>query len=67
MTVLLAEGEPKTSDAIRNFERLHSLPVHICTDGSVLETQSFAAVVDALPTAPDSMVNCGLPALLPAD
>ena len=31
VTVLLAEGEPKTSDAIRNFERLHSLPVHICT------------------------------------
>lgn len=48
VTVLLAEGEPKTSDAIRNFERLHSLPVHICTDGSVLETQSFAAVVLAV-------------------
>ena len=48
VTVLLAEGEPKTVDAICNFERLHSLPVHICTDGSVLETQSFAAVVDAL-------------------
>ena len=48
VTVLLAEGEPKTADAILNFERLHSLPVHICTDGSVLEIQSFAAVVDAL-------------------
>ena len=35
VTVLLAEGEPKTADAILNFERLHSLPVHICTDGSV--------------------------------
>lgn len=44
----LAEGEPKTADAIRNFERLHSLPVHICADGSVLETQDFDAVVDAL-------------------
>ena len=48
VTILLAEGEPKTADAILNFERLRSLPVHICTDGSVLETQSFAAVVDAL-------------------
>ena len=28
VTVLLAEGEPKTADAILNFERLHSLPVH---------------------------------------
>ena len=26
VTVLLSEGEPKTADAIRNFERLHSLP-----------------------------------------
>ena len=65
VTVLLAESEPKTADAIRNFERLHSLPVHICADGSVLETQRFDAAVDA-PTAPGSMVNCGLPVLLPA-
>ena len=42
VTVFLAEGEPKTADAIRNFERLHSLPVRICTDCSVLETQRFA-------------------------
>ena len=48
VTVLLAEGEPKTADAIRNFERLHSLPVHICADGSALETQRFDAAVDAL-------------------
>ena len=48
VTVFLAEGEPKTADAIRNFERLHSLPVHICADGSVLETQRFDAAVDAL-------------------
>lgn len=67
VTVLLAEGEPKTSDAIRNFERLHSLPVHICTDGSVLETQSFAAVVDALygtgfhgELRPSGLATCGL-------
>ena len=67
VTVLLAEGEPKTSDAIRNFERLHSLPVHICTDGSVLETQRFAAVVDALygtgfhgELRPSGLAACGL-------
>lgn len=48
VTVLLAEGEPKTADSILNFERLHSLPVHICTDCSVLETQHFDAAVDAL-------------------
>ena len=34
VTVLLAEGEPKTPDAITNFERLHGLPVEICSDGS---------------------------------
>jgi NAD(P)H-hydrate epimerase len=67
VTVLLAEGEPKTSDAIRNFECLHSLPVHICTDDSVLETQSFAAVVDALygtgfhgELRPSGLATCGL-------
>ena len=67
VTVFLAEGEPKTADAIRNFERLHSLPVHICADGSVLETQSFAAVVDALygtgfhgELRPSGLAACGL-------
>ena len=67
VTVLLAESEPKTADAIRNFERLHSLPVHICADGSVLETQSFAAVVDALygtgfhgELRPSGLAACGL-------
>ena len=67
VTVLLAEGEPKTADAIRNFERLHSLPVHICTDCSVLETQNFAAVVDALygtgfhgELRPSGLAACGL-------
>ena len=67
VTVLLAEGEPKTSDAIRNFERLHSLPVHICADGSVLETQSFDAAVDALygtgfhgELRPSGLAACGL-------
>ena len=63
--VFLAEGEPKTADAIRNFERLHSLPVHICTDCSVLERRALLPLW--MPsTAPGSMVNCGLPALLPA-
>ena len=67
VTVLLAEGEPKTADAIRNFERLHSLPVHICADGSVLETQSFDVAVDALygtgfhgELRPSGLAACGL-------
>ena len=54
VTVLLAEGEAKTSDAIRNFEFLYWKP--------------RALLPSWMPcTAPDSMVNCGLPALLPAD
>lgn len=67
VTVLLAEGEPKTADAILNFERLHSLPVHICTDCSVLETQHFDAAVDALygtgfhgELRPSGLAACGL-------
>ena len=48
VTVLLAEGEPKTPDAITNFERLHGLPVEICSDGSGLSHEPFTAVVDAL-------------------
>ena len=67
VTVFLAEGEPKTVDAILNFERLHSLPVHICTDGSVLETQRFDAAVDALygtgfhgELRPSGLSACGL-------
>ena len=48
VTVFLAEGEPKTADALTNFERLHSLPVNLCTDCAALENQSFSAVVDAL-------------------
>ena len=65
MTAPLAEGEPKTTDAITNFERLHSLSVNICADCTVLETQHFDVVVDAC-TAPDSMAHCGPPALPPA-
>ena len=64
VTVFLAEGEP---DAILNFERLHSLPVHICTDCSVLETQRFDAAVDALygtgfhgELRPSGLSACGL-------
>ena len=67
VTVLLAEGEPKTADAIRNFERLHSLPVHICADGSVLEPPCFDAAVDALygtgfhgELRPSGLAACGL-------
>ena len=48
VTALLAEGEPKTTDAITNFERLHSLSVNICADCTVLKTQHFDVVVDAL-------------------
>ena len=48
IAVLLAEGEPKTPDAVTNFERLRSLPVKICTDGSGLSSEPFTAVVDAL-------------------
>lgn len=67
VTVLLAESEPKTADAIRNFERLHSLPVHICADGSVLEPPCFDAAVDALygtgfhgELRPSGLAACGL-------
>ena len=48
VTAPLVEGEPKTTDAITNFERLHSLSVNICADCTVLETQHFDVVVDAL-------------------
>lgn len=48
VTVLLAEGELKTPDATTNFERLHDLPVEICTDNSGLFAEPFTAVVDAL-------------------
>ena len=67
VTVLLAESEPKTADAIRNFERLHSLPVRICADGSVLEPPCFDAAVDALygtgfhgELRPSGLAACGL-------
>ena len=43
-----AAKEPKTPDAITNFERLHGLPVEIFTDGSGLSAEPFTAVVDAL-------------------
>ena len=48
VTVLLAEGEPKTPDAMTNFARLSGLPVAVCRDTAVLEAQPFDAVVDAL-------------------
>lgn len=48
VTVLLAEGAPKTPDAITNFARLQALPVRIVTDAAPLSTEPFAAVVDAL-------------------
>ncbi len=48
VTVLLAEGEPKTPDAMTNFERLSGLPATIIHDSATLEAQPFDAVVDAL-------------------
>ena len=48
VTVLLAEGEPKTPDAITNFERLQGLPVEISTSCATLESAHFPVVVDAL-------------------
>lgn len=67
VTVFLAEGEPKTTDAITNYERLHSLPVNICVDCTVLEMQHFDVVVDALygtgfhgALRPSGLTACGL-------
>ena len=67
VTVLLAEGEPKTADAIANFERLHSLPVNICASCTMPEMQHFDVVVDALygtgfhgALRPFGLAACGL-------
>ena len=60
VTVLLAEGEPKTSDAIRTPCRCTSAP-------TVPYWNPSALMLPWMPsTAPGSMVNCGLPVLLPA-
>lgn len=48
VTVLLAEGDPKTPDATTNYARLTSLPVTVCRDTVTLSAQHFDAVVDAL-------------------
>ena len=67
VTVLLAEGEPKTADSITNYERLPSLPVNICADCTALETQYFDTVTDALygtgfhgALRPSGFAACGL-------
>ena len=66
VTVLLAEGEPKTSDAIRNLSVC--TPCRCTSALTVLYWKPRALLPLWMPsTAPDSMVNCGLPALLPAD
>ena len=44
--LLLAEGEPKTPDAITNFALLHDLPVEILPDAAAAAQAD--AVVDAL-------------------
>ena len=67
VTVFLAEGQPKTADAITNFERLQPLPVSFCADCAALETQNFDVIVDALygtgfhgALRPSSLAACGL-------
>ena len=66
VTVFLAEGEPKTADPSSILSVCTPWPVHICTDCSVLETPALLMLLWMPSTAPGSMVNCGLPALLPA-
>ena len=44
----LAEGDPKTPDAMTNYARLADLPVTKCRDAAALAAQPFDAVVDAL-------------------
>lgn len=48
VSVLLAEGQPQTADAITNFARLQQTNVKIAATASKLASQPFAAVVDAL-------------------
>lgn len=48
VTVLLAEGEPKTPDAITNYARLEGLQIVVCRDAADLEPQHFRVVADAL-------------------
>ena len=48
VTVLLAEGDPKTPDAMTNYARLADLPITKCRDAAALAAQPFDAVVDAL-------------------
>ena len=74
VTVLLAEGEPKTPDAITNFERLKNLPVEICTSCAALETAHVTVVVDALygtgfhgSLRPSGLAACALMNRLHAD
>lgn len=44
VTVLLAEGEPKTPDAITNYARLAGLQIAVCRDAAALEPQHFRVV-----------------------
>lgn len=48
VAVLLAEGDPKTPDAMTNYARLAELPVTLYRDAAALAAQPFDAVVDAL-------------------
>lgn len=48
VTILLAEGDPKTADATTNYARLADLPATVYRDAAALTAQPFDAVVDAL-------------------
>lgn len=67
VTVLLAEGDPKTHDAKTNYARLSNLSVTVCRDAAALKAQSFDVVVDALygtgfhgSLCPTGLVACAL-------
>lgn len=67
VTVLLAEGDPKTHDAKTNYARLSNLSVTVCRDAAALKAQSFDVVVDALygtgfhgSLRPTGLVACAL-------
>lgn len=48
VTVWLAEGEPRTPDALTNRELLKDLPVAVCSQEEIPDPAGWDAVVDAL-------------------
>lgn len=68
---IVTAAQMKEIERAGDAHGLPYLPVHICTDCSVLETQSFAAAVDALygtgfhgELRPSGLAACGLIRLL---